>query len=219
MGLSTTSIRTRLMKDFLASPLIDNSLRGYWCEAMVAEALGPTCQIVSGGWHPWDLQIGPSKAAFPDRLRIQVKNSARLQVWTPQGGKGSDCLFNLTYRKRPYSVEGEANTPCEAEGFMCDLFILCHHPVKDHALADQTDPAQWQFYLLPVVGQRSAVTDIELSWVREKLRRDGRSSSLQRRPESLPKGIRGRREVSAIGIEDLTVPSLWDALGIQTEID
>jgi hypothetical protein len=61
------------MQEFLGAPVMDNNLRGYWCEAMVAEALGKECRITSKGWAPWDLEIGPTNADYPARIRIQVK--------------------------------------------------------------------------------------------------------------------------------------------------
>ena len=75
-NLTKSRCLDRLRDDLLASRLIENSLRGYLCEVMVAEAIGPDCRIVSSGWHPWDLELGEPGTA--DFLRIQVKNSAAL---------------------------------------------------------------------------------------------------------------------------------------------
>lgn len=94
-------IEHRVIKEFLSSNLIDNNLRGYWIEAMVAEALGPNCQCVSGAWHVWDLQFGKSQDEYPNRIRIQVKNTARLQTWTHFSRNPSACQWELRARRKP----------------------------------------------------------------------------------------------------------------------
>jgi hypothetical protein len=212
---TTEQIRHRLVCDLLGSRIIENSLRGYWCEAMVAEALGSKCKLVSNGWHPWDIQIGGDQAKFPARVRIQVKNSARLQTWHTSANKPSDSLFNLKFSKRPGYFERDfPDVPCEEYGFMCDVFVLCHHPIETLELADQTDPAQWEFYIVPVVGNNIAVTSAEIEAAAEKLKTSGKGSYCQRRPDTLRKGIRGRPLISPEGIEGLTIGAIENALGV-----
>lgn len=210
---SPATIRNRLVEEFLAKRLIDNNLRGYWCEAMVAEALGPACKIVSDGWHAWDLQIGPDEAELPDRVRIQVKNSARIQPWNLATGKLSDSTFHLTYRRRPFYFERDyPRVPCEEFGFMCDVFILCHHPLENPDVADHLDPDQWDFFILPVVGPKSAVTQAELNGAHDKLTKTGKLSSTQRKPRTLVKGIRGRPPILPVGTDGLTIDALMGAV-------
>lgn len=210
---SVSAIRRRVVDEFLAARLLDNNLRGYWCEAMVAEAIGPACKIVSGGWHAWDLQIGPDAGVFPRRLRIQVKNSTRLQSWNVATGKPSETIFQLTWRRRPYYFARDfPGVPCEETGFMCDLFILCHHPVEIGSDADHRDPEQWEFYLLPAVGPKTAITGEELLNVKRGLEVSGKPSSTHRRPRTLRQGIRGRPPVEPIRIDALTLEALWQAV-------
>lgn len=210
---TTSIIRRRLVDQFLGSRIMDNALRGYWCEAMVAEALGSGCTIVSAGWHAWDIEIGPSNEVFPKRIRVQVKNSARLQTWNLINGKVSDPVFHLTYRPRPsYFVRDSVDIPCEDAGFLCDVYILCYHPSDDVAFADHRDPEQWEFYLVPVVGSKSAVTESEVDWAKRKVTLTGRPCAMHRRPATLRLGIRGRRAVEPIGIDELTIETLFSAL-------
>lgn len=211
--LTPDRIRTRLVTEFLSAPILENALRGYLCEAMLAEQLGPLCRITSHGWAPWDLEIGPRTGTCPDRIRIQVKNSARLQTWHAEGHPASDSLFNLTWRHRPsYWMRDAADVPCEEEGFLCDLFALCHHPVEDRTLADQTDPAQWQVYLLAADPACGHVTTGEIAACRATLARTGRPSSAQRRPATLAQGIRGRRDARPIPLVSLTLADVAKAL-------
>ena len=150
-GKVTQRITDRLMRDTFGQKLIDNNFRGPWAEYMVAEALGDQCIIVSEGWHAWDLQIGNSYNEFPERIRIQVKNTATLQTWHNATEKLSKCRWVLKMRpKAAYFDEYNPNVPCEDYGYLCDVYILCHHPISDPQIADHRDPNQWDFYVVPV---------------------------------------------------------------------
>lgn len=213
------AITKRLVHSLLNENILDNTIRGIWCEFMVAEALGPRCLAVGAGWHAWDLQIGNGEDSFPDRIRIQVKTSAKLQIWHTSTDKPTDCLFNLTYRNRPNYFEKDfKGIPCEGVGFMCDLFVLCYHPHTDPKETDQLDPDQWLFYLVPVVGPFSAVTESEHNWAAEKLARVGRPVTCMRKPGTLERGIRGRPPVSPLGFKQLTIEAVRAALGLDQKV-
>lgn len=215
---SSDDVKSRFFREAFSRPLLDNTLRGLWCEFMLCEALGPACRAVGLAWHPWDLQIGPDTADVPDRVRIQVKNSAVLQTWNEQEGKPSSPLFNLTWRRRPsYFERTHREVPCESEGFLCDLFILCLHPVADWQAADHRDPLQWVFYLLPVVGAGGAVSDAERAALRRSFAAKGRPSSTQRRPGTLEAGIRGRPAIRPLRIDELSIDQVYHAIGCRRE--
>ena len=76
---TASKIVSNLADDTFGKPLMENSMRGLFAEYMVSEALGERCRVVGRDWYPWDLQIGDDENVFPDRIRIQVKNTARLQ--------------------------------------------------------------------------------------------------------------------------------------------
>jgi hypothetical protein len=213
--VTSDQIKRRMFKEVFHQPIMDNTMRGFWCEYMIAEALGERCNIVGTGWHAWDLQIGNSEDSFPSRVRIQVKNSAKLQIWNTVSGKLSNCSFNLTFRKRPFYFERDnPEIPCEEYGFMCDLFILCLHKEEDVAKADQTNPKQWDFFLVPVVGELSGVTPKELAATSDQCKANGKPSACMRQPHTMEKGIRGRPPIKPIGIEHLTVESIYNSLGV-----
>ena len=176
-----------MMDGLFSQSLMDNSFRGIWCEYMVAEALGPECRTVGAGWHAWDLQIGDSKQDFPERIRIQVKNSARLQSWNAATGKESQCEFHLKLRNRPYYFEQyNAGVPCEVFGFLCDVYVLCWHN-EVGPRADHRDPFLWKFFIVPVVGPNTGVADKELDGALKK------GSEWQvSRPNAAPTDARGR---------------------------
>ncbi|MDQ2091036.1 hypothetical protein NO357_14115 [Marimonas arenosa] len=195
---------------------MDNTIRGLWCEFMLAEALGSECRPTGFAWYPWDLQIGNSRRGFPDRIRIQVKNRARMQSWNMKSGQLSDSSFNLTWRRRPfYFTRDNPGVPCEDEGFLCDLYVLCHHRGEDPATADHREPPQWDFYVLPVCGPHSAVTESEIAWLQQKTRDTGRGASTQRRPATMTKGIRGRPPIMPLGIDELSIDALRQSLGLE----
>ena len=159
-----------MFQDMFAQRLMDNTFRGIWCEYMVAEALGPDCKNVGAGWHPWDLQIGDSTARYPDRIRLQAKNSARLQFFNAVKKKGSKCEFNLVIRKRPFYFE--ENNPdgvyCEDFGFLCEAYVLCLHDETDWDRADHGDPSQWKFFVLPLVAPNARLTRREIECLESK---------------------------------------------------
>lgn len=204
-----------MAQEAFGTRLMENSMRGIWCEYMIAEAIGPQCRPVSAGWHAWDLEVGDAGAGFPERIRIQVKNSARLQTWNVRSGKSSDCKFDLKYRKRPAGFEQtNPGMACEETGFLCDLFILCLHDCEDWRTADQTDPFQWKFYLLPVVGGNCAVTRSELDAAQQRVLATGRPATCIRHPRTMEAGIRGRPPVKPVGIEALSVATIRTAMGM-----
>ena len=208
------TIKRRANKELFDNRLMDNAIRGYWCEAMVAEALGSSCKIVGGGWNAWDIQIGEDLDTFPDRIRIQVKSSARLQIWNKMNGKLSDSTFNFTYRKKPaYHDDSFPSVNCEDIGFLCDLYVLCLHDEADINIADQRDPNQWKFYLVPVVGKNCYFSEGELAKVHDLIASgQQKSSSFNRRPETMEKGIRGWKPLLPLAIKDLDISSIYNAL-------
>jgi hypothetical protein len=213
--VTAENVKARFFREAFSRPLLDNTLRGVWCEFMLCEALGPECRPVGLAWHPWDLQIGPDSADVPTRIRIQVKNSAVLQTWNEAAGKASASIFNLTWRRRPaYFDRSHPGVPCEREGFLCDLFILCHHPVADWEVADHRNPSQWRFYVLPVIGPFCAVSEVEITALRQSFGVAGKPSSTQRRPGTLEVGIRGRPPIHSLGIEDLSAGAIRQAIGL-----
>lgn len=134
-------IRGRLINDLYDQPLMQNNLRGVWVEYLVADALGANCRIVSHDWNAWDLEFGNSRCTYPDRIRLQVKNTARTQPWHKRTGQLTECQWSLKLRRRPsYFEQYNPGVPREDYGFLCDAFLLCHHPIEDWSIADHQDP-------------------------------------------------------------------------------
>lgn len=202
----SSRITASMVRGIFGERLIDNNFRGPWTEYMVAEALGEECEVVSHAWHAWDLQIGDTQSAFPDRIRIQVKNTARLQTWHRPGGKLTDCQWKLELRPKPnYFDAYNPGAPCEDYGYLCDLFVLCHHPLEDFDTADHRNPHQWNFYLVPVTENHD---------VFPLKRRQAKNCSYTVVPDSLRKGIRRRPPIEPLTFNELTPSAIRESLRI-----
>ncbi len=178
-------------------------------EALLAEALGPACSLVSSGWHPWDLQFGPVNRPLPDRIRIQVKNTAALQTWSKAGHKSERQWVLACKPVPPYFREANPDIPCEGKGYLCDVFILADHPEHLPEQANHLDPYQWRFFVVPV-------TEIHNLFPLDIAHGAGKDRwSYVVRPESLERGIRGRPPVRGVGIGELTEPYIREQLSRQ----
>lgn len=202
-------ILEKLVHETFGQNLIDNSFRGVWTEFMVAEALGEGCAVVSQNWHPWDLQLGKSEDEFPERIRIQVKNTARLQTWHQSSSTPGACHWVLRMRPKPsYFDQYNPDIPCESYGHLCDVYVLCYHPIDDPRAADHRDPHQWEFYVIPVTPQHGIYPVVG--------KPEGQKSSPSYTvvPASLRKGIRGRPPIEPLTFNQLTQERIRSALGI-----
>jgi hypothetical protein len=78
-------------------PVMQNNLRGLWVELMVLELLGDGWKHAGNDWAAWDLER-------EDGLRVEVKQSARLQSW---GNSVSLPRFSISAAKGHYP-DGQA---------------------------------------------------------------------------------------------------------------
>lgn len=143
-----SNLKTRVLKrvvDAALKPeLLSNDVRGLIAEALLAEKIDAS--IVGGSWHAWDLQLGPDQVGLPQRVRVQVKNSARTQPWN-KDGPFTKLKWTIAAKPAPTHL-AKSNVPCEDFGFLCDIVIFCGHVSEDWTTADHHDPSQWQFWLI-----------------------------------------------------------------------
>ena len=132
-----------LIETLYSQRILNNSHRGDFVEMMVVDALGAEWRHVGLGWNIWDLQRG----AGSDRARIQVKQCAARQLW----GKTKCMTFQFPWSDQApaYILRDFPNEALEQDGRFCELFVVGVHAVEDEKLCDQTDPAQWQFMVVP----------------------------------------------------------------------
>lgn len=125
--------------------VLNNSHRGDVVEMMVLAALGPEWRFVGLGWHPWDLQRGTGAS----RIRIQVKQSAALQLWGAT--KRPSITFGWSKKAPSYFARDNPGEEIELEGWFCDVFVIGVHQDDDQDTVDQVDPRQWGFLVLAKV--------------------------------------------------------------------
>ncbi len=88
------------------SDLLNNTLRGAFCEFLIASALGLDLQSCRNDWTPWDLtvpyqwQTGNTRR---DEIHIEVKSCAYLQSWK------QSKLSNIVFSIRPTLAWDEAS--------------------------------------------------------------------------------------------------------------
>jgi len=130
-------------KQMYSECILNNAHRGDLVEMMVLSALGEDWRFVGLGWHPWDLQRGHGE----NRIRIQVRQLAALQLWGPT--KKMTLQFGWKQNPPSYFRRDNPNEAIEDEGWFCELFVFGLHRVTSREKADQADPAQWEFLVVP----------------------------------------------------------------------
>ena len=140
---SRDEIITMVIDNMYSGPILNNAHRGDVAEMIVLSALGPGWRPVGLGWHPWDLQRGSGH----ERVRIQVKQCAALQLW----GKTKRLVLKFGWKKKAPDdfVKYNPGEKIESEGWFCDLFVFGLHREDNKNKADQLDPRQWEFLVIP----------------------------------------------------------------------
>lgn len=154
---SRLEIVEMVAREIYGGKILNNAHRGDAVEMMVLAALGPDWKHVGLGWHPWDLQRGQGF----ERVRIQVKQTAALQLW----GNTIRRTLQFDWKKNAPSYFERYNPDelIESEGWFCDLFIFGLHDETDAAVADQLDPTQWKFMVVPVCDLTKGTKSMMLS--------------------------------------------------------
>jgi len=133
MKLTADMVAVRFALDRLGN-LIEVKLRGQWVETIVAMALDGT------GWHPtppghwFDLERGG--------VGLEVKSSAALKLRGPT----LNPAFDIAPQSRILKDNSRVKLPAPLRH--AGLYVFAYHP-RDDAKADQRDPAQWRFWVVP----------------------------------------------------------------------
>jgi hypothetical protein len=140
---SRDEIIRMVAEQIYSNPVLNNAHRGDVVEMQVLAALGKPWRLVTLGWHPWDLQRGEGS----DRIRIQVKQSAALQLW----GRTKSPMIVFGWKPKPpsYFKRDNPGQEIEAEGWFCEIFVVGIHQGVHLRDVDQVDPSQWRFLVIP----------------------------------------------------------------------
>ena len=114
------------------TPHMQNSLRGQWVEAMIAEILGPAWRHTGGDWAAWDFERD-------DGLRLEVKQSAQHQSW---GTSIGPPRFGISAAQGHYP-DGKTYLPNASGARLADIYVFAWHEGED-----QRETSQWQFYVI-----------------------------------------------------------------------
>lgn len=137
--MNKTSIIAAAAAEAFGKPLVDNAIRSIISEAIVDAALGEGWTWCSGAWAKCDF-------LHEDGTRLEVKQSAALQVWHRPGDKPSRGQFDIAPRKGYYD---DGSLWVDYIGRNADLYVFAWHPVSDPTVADHRDPNQWEFFVVP----------------------------------------------------------------------
>lgn len=130
-----------ILSDYWAwssSDLLNNTLRGSFCEFIVSAALGVDLTGVNEDWTPYDILVPGS----PD-VRVEVKSSAYLQAW--EQGKLSNIQFSIR-PTRAWSPQAGFEDEVKRQS---DVYVFCLYTVTDRAEADPLVLDGWAFYVVP----------------------------------------------------------------------
>jgi len=137
MPPSTADVMALCATTAFGKPIIVNNLRGLVAEAVLRLALPDEWTWCSGDWAGHDFE-------HQDGTKLEVKQSAVRQSWKP-GPKGyGKPVFDIAERKGRY----EGSVWVDGAGRHADIYVFALHAVTDDT-ADQRDPSQWQFAVVP----------------------------------------------------------------------
>lgn len=122
-----------------ASNLLNNTLRGSFCEFIVSAALDVDLSGTNDDWTPYDIEYIKDS----DPVRIEVKSCAYLQAW--ESGKLSSIQFSIRPTKA-WSPESGYSQDVKRQS---DIYVFCLYTETDRSCADPLILDGWDFYVLP----------------------------------------------------------------------
>lgn len=129
-----------------SSDLLNNTLRGSFCEFVVSSALDIDLSGVNDDWGAYDVtfphewqQDGDDR----DIIRIEVKSGAYIQAW--EQSKPSSISFSI----RPTRAWSPATGYEDTVKRQSDVYVFCLFREKDRSRADPLRLEEWDFYVVP----------------------------------------------------------------------
>ncbi|MFR5989554.1 MAG: hypothetical protein ACLUGP_03805 [Faecalibacterium prausnitzii] len=107
-----------------ASDLLNNTLRGSYCEFIVSAALGIDLSGTNDDWTPYDISFPYNwvcNGEARDEVRIEVKSCAYLQAWRQGDGRLSNIQFSIRPTRAWDSISGYA----EEVKRQSDVYVFC----------------------------------------------------------------------------------------------
>ncbi len=137
------------LKDFWGwgfSDLLNNTLRGAYCEYIVATALDLDLRGCRKDWTPWDLSMPyqwRNGETVRDEIHIEVKSGAYLQSWDQKKPSRIQFMISPTFAWKELSGYEEVSRR------QSDVYVFGLYTVLDKEKADPLILDGWEFYILP----------------------------------------------------------------------
>lgn len=131
-----------------SSDLLNNTMRGSFCEFIVSAALGIDLSGVNDDWDPYDISFPyrwQRDGVWRDEVKIEVKSGSYLQAWERDDGRLSNIQFSI----RPTRA-WDPNTGYSGEvKRQSDVYVFCVYTETNRSKADPLVLDGWDFYILP----------------------------------------------------------------------
>ena len=138
-----------LLRDYWAwnsSDLLNNTLRGSFCEFIVSSALEiDLSEATNADWGPYDVTFPYewyNKDGKHDIVRIEVKSCAYLQAWEQKQ------LSNILFSIRPTRAWDSLGGYSDEVKRQSDAYVFCLYTVKNREEADPLKLEGWTFYIV-----------------------------------------------------------------------
>ena len=131
---------------WMASDVLNNTLRGMVAEYIVSQAL-EACTPVRVEWDPVDITT-------PEGIKIEVKSAAYLQSWHQD--QPSAISFRIA-KTLPW--DPKTNQYGEKQVRNADVYVFCVLAHLDDQTINPLELTQWEFYILPTSTLDSSLGD------------------------------------------------------------
>ena len=131
---------------WMASDVLNNTLRGMVAEYIVSQAL-EACTPVRVEWDTVDITT-------PEGIKIEVKSSAYLQSW--HQNRPSAISFGIA---KTYPWDWKTNQYGETQIRSADVYVFCVLAHLDGQTVNPLELMQWEFYILPTSTLDSSLGD------------------------------------------------------------
>ena len=127
------------------SDLLNNTLRGAFCEFIVAASLDLDLDACRTDWTAWDLTFPHQWRdgdVIKDEVHLEVKSCAYLQSW--EQTKPSNILFSI----RPTLAWDSTTGYGDEVRRQSDVYVFGLYTVTDRSMADPMNLDGWRFYII-----------------------------------------------------------------------
>lgn len=128
-----------------ASDLLNNTLRGSYCEFVVSSALDLDLSDVNDDWGAYDVtfpHLWRQDGEDRDIIRIEVKSGAYIQAW--ERSKPSSISFSI----RPTRAWSPDTGYADEVKRQSDVYVFCLFRELDRSKADPLKLEEWDFYIV-----------------------------------------------------------------------